>query len=75
LTPPILSALGTALRWPVPVLYGYPGVLPGFNTFTGYDPERRNTVVVWRRSRRLRRPRPDGADDQDDHRELSGIGS
>ncbi|MDN5861761.1 MAG: beta-lactamase family protein, partial [Pseudonocardia sp.] len=27
--------------------YGHTGELPGFNTFTGYDPQRKITVVVW----------------------------
>ena len=28
-------------------LYGHTGELPGFNSFMGYDPERRITVVTW----------------------------
>jgi D-alanyl-D-alanine carboxypeptidase len=28
-------------------LYGHTGELPGYNTFAGYDPERKITVVVW----------------------------
>jgi D-alanyl-D-alanine carboxypeptidase len=28
-------------------LYGHTGELPGYNTFTGYDPQRKITIVVW----------------------------
>ena len=28
-------------------LYGHTGELPGYNTFTGYDPQRKIMVVVW----------------------------
>jgi D-alanyl-D-alanine carboxypeptidase len=28
-------------------MYGHTGELPGFNTFTGYDPDRKISVVVW----------------------------
>jgi CubicO group peptidase (beta-lactamase class C family) len=28
-------------------LYGHTGKLPGFQTFTGYDPARRLTLIVW----------------------------
>ncbi len=38
--------------------YGHTGELPGFNTFAGYDPERRTTVVVWTSLA----PSPDGRD-------------
>jgi D-alanyl-D-alanine carboxypeptidase len=38
--------------------YGHTGELPGFNTFAGYDPDRRNTVVVWTSLA----PSPDGRD-------------
>jgi D-alanyl-D-alanine carboxypeptidase len=38
--------------------YGHTGELPGFNTFAGYDPERKNTVVVWTSLA----PSPDGRD-------------
>jgi D-alanyl-D-alanine carboxypeptidase len=27
--------------------YGHTGELPGYNTFAGYDPDRKITVVVW----------------------------
>jgi D-alanyl-D-alanine carboxypeptidase len=39
-------------------LYGHTGELPGFNTFAGYDPERRTTLVVWTPLA----PSPDGRD-------------
>jgi CubicO group peptidase (beta-lactamase class C family) len=38
--------------------YGHTGELPGFNTFAGYDPDRRTTVVVWTSLA----PSPDGRD-------------
>jgi D-alanyl-D-alanine carboxypeptidase len=38
--------------------YGHTGELPGFNTFAGYDPERKNTIVVWTSLA----PSPDGRD-------------
>jgi D-alanyl-D-alanine carboxypeptidase len=38
--------------------YGHTGELPGFNTFAGYDPERKITVVVWTSLA----PSPDGRD-------------
>jgi D-alanyl-D-alanine carboxypeptidase len=38
--------------------YGHTGELPGYNTFAGHDPERRNTVVVWTSLA----PSPDGRD-------------
>ncbi|GAA5142065.1 serine hydrolase domain-containing protein [Pseudonocardia adelaidensis] len=38
--------------------YGHTGELPGFNTFAGYDPQRRTTVVVWTSLA----PSPDGRD-------------
>ena len=38
--------------------YGHTGELPGFNTFAGYDPDRKNTVVVWTSLA----PSPDGRD-------------
>jgi D-alanyl-D-alanine carboxypeptidase len=38
--------------------YGHTGELPGFNTFAGYDPGRRTTVVVWTSLA----PSPDGRD-------------
>jgi D-alanyl-D-alanine carboxypeptidase len=28
-------------------LYGHTGELPGYNTFAGYDPQRKITIVVW----------------------------
>jgi D-alanyl-D-alanine carboxypeptidase len=28
-------------------MYGHTGELPGFQTFCGYDPERKNALVVW----------------------------
>jgi D-alanyl-D-alanine carboxypeptidase len=38
--------------------YGHTGELPGYNTFAGHDPARRNTVVVWTSLA----PSPDGRD-------------
>jgi CubicO group peptidase (beta-lactamase class C family) len=37
-------------------LYGHTGELPGYNTFAGYDPARKITVVVWAATA----PSPDG---------------
>lgn len=37
-------------------LYGHTGELPGYNTFAGYDPQRKITVVVWAATA----PSPDG---------------
>jgi D-alanyl-D-alanine carboxypeptidase len=37
-------------------LYGHTGELPGYNTFVGYDPQRKITVVVWAATA----PSPDG---------------
>jgi D-alanyl-D-alanine carboxypeptidase len=28
-------------------MYGHTGELPGYNTFVGYDPEKKLTVVTW----------------------------
>ena len=28
-------------------LYGHTGEIPGYNSFMGYDPDRKITVVVW----------------------------
>ena len=28
-------------------MYGHTGELPGYNSFMGYDPVRRTTVVTW----------------------------
>jgi D-alanyl-D-alanine carboxypeptidase len=39
-------------------MYGHTGELPGFNTFTGYDPDRKISVVVWSSLA----PSPDGQD-------------
>jgi D-alanyl-D-alanine carboxypeptidase len=39
-------------------MYGHTGELPGYNTFTGYDPDRKITVVVWTSLA----PSPDGRD-------------
>jgi D-alanyl-D-alanine carboxypeptidase len=39
-------------------MYGHTGELPGYNTFTGYDPDRKITVVVWSSLA----PSPDGRD-------------
>ena len=39
-------------------MYGHTGELPGFNTFAGYDPKRKITVVVWSSLA----PAPDGQD-------------
>lgn len=36
--------------------YGHTGELPGYNTFVGYDPQRKITVVVWAATA----PSPDG---------------
>ena len=43
---PQSPAYGLALARFGPV-YGHTGELPGFNTFTGYDPDRKISVVVW----------------------------
>lgn len=39
-------------------MYGHTGELPGYNTFTGYDPDRKISVVVWTSLA----PSPDGRD-------------
>jgi D-alanyl-D-alanine carboxypeptidase len=39
-------------------LFGHTGELPGFNTFAGYDPENKVTLVVWTNLA----PTPDGQD-------------
>ena len=28
-------------------MYGHIGTIPGYQTFTGYDPDKKNTLLVW----------------------------
>jgi D-alanyl-D-alanine carboxypeptidase len=56
-TDPQSPGYGLALARFGPV-YGHTGELPGYNTFAGYDPERKITVVVWTSLA----PSPDGRD-------------
>lgn len=43
---PSAAAYGWALAKLGP-MYGHTGELPGYNTFVGYDPEKKLTVVTW----------------------------
>jgi D-alanyl-D-alanine carboxypeptidase len=54
-TNPQAAAYGLALAR-FGALYGHTGELPGYNTFAGYDPQRKLTVVVWAATA----PSPDG---------------
>jgi D-alanyl-D-alanine carboxypeptidase len=42
--PEVGYGLGIAKFGP---MYGHTGELPGFQTFCGYDPERKNALVIW----------------------------
>jgi len=37
----------TQLRWGVNTVYFHGGEMPGFNSFMGYDPASKMTLVVW----------------------------
>jgi D-alanyl-D-alanine carboxypeptidase len=37
----------TQLRWGANTLYFHGGEMPGFNSFMGYDPANKMTLVVW----------------------------
>jgi CubicO group peptidase (beta-lactamase class C family) len=54
-TNPQSAGYGLALAQFGP-FYGHTGELPGYNTFTGYDPQRKLTIVVWAATA----PSPDG---------------
>jgi D-alanyl-D-alanine carboxypeptidase len=44
---PDSAAYGLALARFGPSVYGHTGELPGYNSFMGYDPARRITIVTW----------------------------